>query len=302
MPTRHLGEALALAAAVAFSFKAILVKLALATGADPIALLVARMWLAAPLFVAMVAALPGPRPTREEALQLAAMGIVGFYAASVLDFLGLRDLTAGLERIVLYTHPTFVLLFGAWWSSRQPSHRAMAAIAVAWTGLLIAAGADLAVTSPPSLARGVALVLGCAVLYAGYLLGVERLSPRLGPVRVMAMANLTATAALTAHAGLGLHAEVAALAPRAWGLALAMATLSTALPAALLALAVRRIGAARSATMGMVGPVAASLLGWATLGEPLSAMQLVGGVVVVMGVSLASAERRGAAALPVTAR
>jgi drug/metabolite transporter (DMT)-like permease len=288
------GEVLAILAAVAFSFKAILVKLALVEGVDPVALLAMRMLIAAPLFAALLLTLPGGevRLTRRDAAAVLALGVVGFYLASLLDFLGLRYLTAGLERIVLYIHPTFVLLLGAAWTGKAPSARALVAVGVAWAGLVVAASADLAVGDPGGVLRGVALVLGCAVLYAVYLLGLDQLGPRLGTFRVAAMANLVAAVALGAHAA-ALHSDsVASASARVWGLAGLMAVGSTVVPAMLLTAAIRRIGPGRTSTLGMIGPFIATLLGWAALGEPLSAVQLVGGGVVVAGVGLAATERR----------
>ncbi len=285
----RVGVAMAVTAAVAFSFKAILVKLALLVGAVPVPLLTMRMLLAAPFFVALLVwrRSPGPAPTRREVGALLVLGLLGFYVSAVLDFLGLQHLTAGLERIVLYAHPTFVVLLAAAWAREAPSSRALAAIGVAWIGLAVAAIADLRAIPAHDLAIGVGMVLGAALFYAMYLLGVQRLGATHGNLRVASAANLVATAALAGHSAALHRDDLAAATPYLWGLALLMAVVSTVLPHLLLASAIGRIGPARASTLGMVGPVAASLLGWMLLGEPLSLLQLVGGALVVAGVSLA---------------
>jgi drug/metabolite transporter (DMT)-like permease len=300
------GVALALAAAIAFSYKAILVKLALAAGAAPVPLLAMRMTIAAPLFLVALRATPAPPgappwPTGADAAWVVAMGGVGFYLAAILDFLSLRHLTAGLERIVLYVHPTFVVLLSAAWTGSRPSPRALGGIALAWAGLAVAAMGDLAISETRDLVRGVALVLGCAGLYALYLLGLERFGARHGTFRVAAMANLVAAALLVVHVGLT-DAEAVARAPaEVWRLAALMAIASTVLPAALLTAAIARIGPGRAATMGMLGPGFASVLGWLVLGEPLSAVQLAGGALVVLGVAWAHGARATAGPPPTPA-
>ncbi len=294
-PTRA-GVLLALAAAIAFSYKAILVKLALAQGADPIPLLAMRMAIAAPLFALALALTPPPAgapawPSGRDAAWVVALGLLGFYLAAILDFLSLRYLTAGLERIVLYVHPTFVVLIGAWWTRTRPSPRALAGIGVAWCGLAVAALGDLSLADGADLARGIALVLGCALLYALYLLGLERFGARHGTFRVAALANLVAAGALAVQVGCT-DADAVLRAPAAvWELAAIMAVASTVLPAALLTAAIARIGPGRAATMGMLGPGIASVLGWLVLGEPLSPVQLGGGALVVLGVAWAHSGR-----------
>lgn len=293
MSGRRVGQALALTAAVAFSFKAIFVRAALGMGADPLVLLSLRMVIAAPFYVALLLYTRGPLPTPREAAVVAAMGLVGFALSAALDFQGLAYIGAGLERIVLYAHPTLVVLLGAAWHRRAPSPRALGAIGVAWTGLVIAAAADLRLGRPEDVLTGVALVLGCALTYAMYLLALGDLAPRLGAVRVTAAAQVVAALALGAWAGLFRAEAIATLPEGVWVQALLLATAGTILPGLLLASAVSRIGPGPASTLGMIGPVAAALLAHLLLGEPLSGLQLVGAAVVVAGVSLATRPEPG---------
>ena len=285
---RTTGVLLALAAATAFAFKAIFVKLAFAEGLDPIGFLTLRMLVAAPFFTAMLWWRGGERPTSAELGALVVLGLAGFYLAAVLDFSGLAYLRAGLERIVLYTHPTFIVLFAAVRDRAWPPVRGLVAIGVAWCGLLLAAGGDLAGGVPiDDLRTGVLLVGGSSLAYAAYLLGVEGLGQRLGATRVAAFGNLVGTFAIAAH-GFSMHPDLLSLVtPRVAGLALIVGTVSTVLPGLLLAAAIARIGPGTASTLGMIGPVLAGILGYAMLGEPLTAAQLVGGVIVGAGVSLA---------------
>lgn len=278
------GDALALLAAIAFSMKAILAKLAFARGLDPLLLLTARMGLAAPFFAAVWWAPGRPSLSRRDWLHLGLMGLVGYYGAALLDFYGLLYISAGLERLVLYVHPTLVVLLGALWRRVGLERRTLASLGVCYLGLGLAVLGDLRFGEPREVVTGVALVLMSALLYALYLLGAEALTPRVGALRVGALASLLSGAVLATQTGLsGRWGELAALPPEIWGIILAIALGSTVLPILALAAAIARVGPGRASTVGMVGPVSAAILGWAFLGEPITALQIGGGLVVVLG-------------------
>ena len=92
-------------AAFGFSFKAILIKLAYPYGVDAITLLVLRMSFALPVFVwvGFTASRSAPSLTRRDWLHVLVLGFLGYYGASILDFLGLQYISAGLERLILFT-------------------------------------------------------------------------------------------------------------------------------------------------------------------------------------------------------
>ena len=292
---RRWGELFAFAAAVAFSMKAILVKLALAQGADAIALLAVRMAFALPIFAA-IAYRGAPRGlTRGDAWRLFGLGLLGYHAAAALDFAGLRYVSAGLERVVLYIHPTLVVLFAAAFQGRALRARELGGIAIAWAGLALAVSGDLRGGRPGDVLAGVGLVAACAVCYAAYLLGAEAIGKRLGTVFVAATATAASAFTLGLQVGILQPTDVIAMPAAAVGYAALLALVCTALPVVLLATAINQIGPARASTIGMVGPTLAALLGWAILGEPLTLSQLAGGFVVVAGVTWARAPRPSAA-------
>src|SRR5690242_772567 len=106
------GLALASAGAIAFSGKAIIVKLAYRYGVDAVTLLMYRMLFALPMFLGLSwwASRGKPAPSRKDWLTLVALGFCGYYLASFLDFMGLQYISASLERLILYLNPTFVLV------------------------------------------------------------------------------------------------------------------------------------------------------------------------------------------------
>jgi drug/metabolite transporter (DMT)-like permease len=86
--------------ALAFSFKAIFIKAAYAYDVDAETLLALRMGYSLPFFVAMGISIELRHPlqmTRRDISMLLLLGGVGYYAASYLDFLGLRYISAALD-------------------------------------------------------------------------------------------------------------------------------------------------------------------------------------------------------------
>ena len=106
------GLLLAAAGSIAFSGKAIIVKLAYRHGVDAITLVMFRMLFAVPFFIAMAwwAGRGKPSLTRADWWGVLGLGFSGYYISSFLDFLGLQYISASLERLILYLNPTLVLI------------------------------------------------------------------------------------------------------------------------------------------------------------------------------------------------
>ncbi len=274
--------------AVAFSGKAIIIKLAYRHGVDAMTLLALRMIFSAPLFAALAAW--GRREGRGEPLSAAdlratmLLGLVGYYLASYFDFLGLQHITAALERLVLFLNPTFVLLLSAALFGRAITRRDVAAVALSYLGIVLVFGNDLA-TQRGNVVLGTFWVLLSALFYAGYLLGSGRVVGRVGSLRFAGYAGLAACAAVVAHFLLTPHpGRILAQPLPVYGLCLLMAAVSTVLPIALTSEGIRRIGSSHAAIVGSVGPVATIFLGAIFLGEPVTAVQLAGAALVTAGV------------------
>nr|WP_276510043.1 DMT family transporter [Niveibacterium umoris] len=134
---------------------------------------------------------------------------------------------------------------------------------------------------------GGALVFASAVCYALYLTGCGEMVSRLGSRRFTALAMCVSTAATFLHFGATQQLENLAQPLPVLALAGAMALFSTVLPVFMLSAAIRELGATRTAMLGSIGPILTIGLGAVFLNEPVSAAQLAGTVLVVLGVSLA---------------
>jgi drug/metabolite transporter (DMT)-like permease len=282
------GVALAIFAALGFSAKAIFVKLAYAAApVEAITLLALRMVFSLPFFLWVgLRESRGARPlTRREWGAVVALGLVGYYGASILDFAGLQYITAGLERLILFTYPTMTLLLGAAFYGHRIGQREWLAVALCYIGIAAAFAHDLDVSAESSAVWiGGGLVFGSSLSYAFYLSGSGPMLAKIGVMRFTALAMLVSTAAVFGHflAVQPLNELVQPLPVNVY--ALAMALFSTVIPVFAQSAAIRRIGSGRAALIGTVGPLMTIALGWWLLGEAISTWQLAGAALVVAGV------------------
>lgn len=287
---RWSGPLLAVFGVLGFSFKAILIKLAYASHPiDPTTLLALRMLYSAPFFVAM-AWWAGRRRAplaRGDIAVLVTLGFVGYYLASLLDFMGLVYISAALERLVLFLYPTLVLLLSAALHRTRVGPSKLAAVALSYAGIVLAFWHDLRIGGDArAVLVGGSLVFGSAFLYATYLVGSGNVIARLGSTRFTAWAMLASTVFVLTQFALTRSLAALVVPSRLHGLALAMAVFSTVLPTWMIAEAIRRIGADTSSLIGSFGPVFTIGLGALILGESMHALQLAGAALVLLGVML----------------
>ncbi|MBL8427898.1 MAG: DMT family transporter [Dechloromonas sp.] len=284
------GLLLALLAAFGFSLKAIFIKLAYPYGVDAITLLALRMGFALPVFlwVGLAEHKAGAALSRQDWGKLFLLGCLGYYGASILDFWGLEYISAGLERLILFTYPTLTILIGVLFQGKAFTRREGVAIALCYTGIGFAFMHDLNLGDTRSVLIGGALVFASSVSYAFYLSGSGPMIARLGAMRFAALAMLFSSAVTLIHF-LAVQPLTAFIQPLpVYGWALAMALFATVIPVFALSAAIRRIGAGPASLFGMVGPILTIGFGWWLLGEPISIEQTIGAIFVVLGILIVS--------------
>lgn len=289
------GIALAILAAFGFSFKAIFVKLAYPYGVDPITLLALRMVFALPIFlwVGLTVSRGMPALAVRDWVGIVVMGLAGYYGASIFDFLGLQYISAGLERLILFTYPTLTLIFGMVLTRRLASRREVLALALCYLGIGAAFWHDLEFADEAAtIWLGGGLVFGSALCYAIYLTGSAQLIVRLGTARFAALATLASTAAVLGHFAATQPIQSLIQPWPVYGYALAMGVFCTALPIFAQSAAIRRLGSPRVALVSMLGPLAT--IGFAVwlLDEPFSLAQVVGAFLVIGGIATISRRTR----------
>ncbi|ANC03754.1 MULTISPECIES: DMT family transporter [Pseudomonas] len=290
---RHLqsGSLYAVLAALGFSFKAIFVKLAYAAGpVDAVTLLALRMGLSLPLFAWLVWASRGSASTPltlGDGFRVAVLGLLGYYLSSLFDFYGLQFISAGLERLILFTYPTLVLIFQAIALRERPTPRTLVAMGLCYLGLGIAFVHDLGTAGGGhAVLVGSLWVFASAVTYALYYSGTGMMLKRMGSMRMAGLCGSASSLMVLAHYLLVADVTQLAQLPAAvWANAAMMALFSTVLPIYWVALAIQRLGPTHTAAVGNLGPVLTMLASWAILSEAISGYQIAGLVLVLLGVS-----------------
>lgn len=291
----RLGFVLAVLAALGFSFKAIFVKLAYAVPqavpVDSVTLLALRMLFSVPVFawVGWRASRNLAPLARRDWLAVVALGLLGYYGASILDFIGLQYITASLERLILFTYPTFTILIGVLFLGKTASRREMAALLLSYAGIGLAFAHDLHIAGDTrAVLIGAGFVFGSAISYAFYQAGSEPAIRRLGAARFSALAMLVSTVATLLHFVISQPMATLVQPVPVYLHAMGMSLFSTVLPVFMASAAIRRIGASKTALIGTLGPILTIFFGYWLLDEPLTGWQMGGAGLVLAGVMLVS--------------
>ena len=271
--------------AVAFSGKAIIVKLAYRHGVDPVTLIMLRMLFALPIFLLMAwwASRGKPPLTRKDWLGAVGLGFIGYYLSSFLDFAGLQYISASLERLILYLNPTLVLLLSLLLYRKRISSRQMAGMAISYAGVVLVFGHEITAQGTHA-AWGALLVFMSAAAYALYLVFSGEMVKRLGAIRLVGLASTVACLCCILQFVLLRPLTLEHVAPEVMWLSLINATVCTVVPVLMVMMAIERIGASMTAQTGMIGPISTILMGVLILGEPFTVWVAAGTLLVVAGI------------------
>ena len=249
-----------MAGVLGFSMRTVLIKLCYAEApVSPTTLIFLRMVLSLPVFLATAWWLRRQQPalTARDWGAIFGLGMVGYYAASYLDFIGLQWIGAGVGRLIQFLYPTLVLSANTEEESRL-------------------------------FLLGAALVFGSGLCYAVYLVASSRMVQRIGSMRFTAYTMCVSTAPVVLQFLLLEPLSSLDQPPVIYAYAAIMAIFATALPVFFVAEALKRIGANHFALVGAVGPVSVAVTSALGLDEPLTLLQVLGGVLVIFGVLLVS--------------
>lgn len=287
-----IGLAIAIVGAILFSTKAIVAKLLYRYHIDAVTLIAFRMMLSLPFFLAVAVwqGSKGPALDARDRLRIVFLGLIGYYLSSFLDFIGLQYITAGLERLILFLTPSFVLLLSVFYLKRRINPLQWMALAVCYLGTVLVFVHDIR-TGGSNVPLGSMYVLGSAITYAIYLLLSGELVKRVGAMRLVAYAMCVSSVACVGQFFLLRPATMLVQPMPVYGLSLFNAVFSTVLPVFMVMISVSRIGAATASLAGMVGPVSTLFLGAWLLAEPITGIQLAGTTLVLIGVYLLSKQK-----------
>jgi drug/metabolite transporter (DMT)-like permease len=301
---RHprLGYAMTLVAATLFSLNGAVSKLALNVSAMGTLRWTELRSTGAFVGLALGLALIAPAQlrigTRRELVNLAFYGVVGFALVQWLYFVAIDRLPIGIGLLFEFTAPVLIALWARFAWHEPVRRRVWPALGLVIGGLALVAQVWAGLTLD---GLGVTAGLLAAIALAVYYLMGERLVGRRDPTSVVCLGlgfasllwgfvlpwwsfpvDALSIDAVLPH-GLG-------TAP-VWVLAVWTVTLGTIAPFVLSIAALRHLPATTVGIVATFEPVAAAVVAWAWLGESLVAVQILGGVVVLVGILLAETSR-----------
>lgn len=277
--------------AICFSSKAIMIKLAYQFDVDALSLLTLRMVFALPFF--LIVAFVNKRNTMQEAvsgkdyLKIIGLGLLGYYTASILDFIGLQYITAGLERLILFIYPTLVVLLSFVFFKKPINKNIYVALLLSYIGVGIVFLDDLSMNNK-SIFLGTALIFGSAVTYAVYLVGTERLIPRIGSVRFTAYAMIVSSLAVIVHFLIVRPASILSFPLEIYIYGFSIAIIATVIPTFMITEGIKQIGAGKASIIASIGPITTITMEYFILHEPFTVYEFIGTVLVMAGVLMVS--------------
>lgn len=292
------GILLALLGAICFSTKAVFVKLAYRdTEVDAVSLLALRMIFSLPFFVisATVSSTrqDNVRFTNKQWLQVGLVGCLGYYISSLLDFLGLQFVTAGIERLILFIYPTLVLLMSALIFKVRIKPIQWLALAITYVGLFAAFISEVDVQSAQNknFMLGSLFIFICAFTYAAYIVGSGRLIPLVGAAKFNSYAMSFASIGVLLHFFITSDVSLWNFSLPVYGYGFLMAVFSTVVPSYLVVEGIKRIGSDNAAIVGSIGPVSTIVMAYFFLQETVSGLQLLGTALILIGVLLVGKQK-----------
>lgn len=290
------GLALAAIGAALFATKGIFVKLAIADGLDPVTILAWRMIISTPVFMVLgwlayrsrskgKGRHCGEPLNARLLLSASAIGVLGYYGASILDFAALAYISAQLNRLVLLTYPFMVLVLGAMFFGRKLTWQMAATALLAYAGIALIFSRDLSIEGE-SVLIGTLLVLGAALAYAFYQLFAKASIDRLGSQLFTGVAMTAAGIVVLLHFLVTHPISDLAMGPSTWRILIALAVFATVLPVFMIAAAIGRIGSERTAVFGNISPILTIVLAVFILGEDFTIIHGIGTALVICGILL----------------
>lgn len=291
----RLGIFFAIAGTALFSLKSIFIKLAFQEDIDATTLLTLRMLIAFPFYLVVLGYAIKTRPakaaqfTKKDGLSILGLGFLGYYLASYLDFEGLSYISAQLERLTLFTYPIMVAILSWFFFKEKITFKVFSSLVVSYMGvgfLFFNETPSSIVSHEAHTTLGTLLVAIAALSFSIYVIFSKSFISRLGSLIFTSVAMSSSLVFIliqffTTHKLADLNVS-----PRLWGLAVLLAVFSTLIPSFFTSEAINRIGATRTSIMGTLGPVFTIILAVKILGEPFGWPQIVGLLLVLLGVSL----------------
>ncbi|MBL7004215.1 MAG: DMT family transporter [Gammaproteobacteria bacterium] len=283
------GFFLAFIGTALFSFKSIFIKLAYAQGLETNSVLMLRMAIALPIYLGILIYLTQQKPITTTLIKkhfplIILLGFIGYFLASWLDLKALEYISAGLERLTLFTYPIFVAIFGALFFKTPLNKKIIVALLTCYLGLWLAFHQELETNQSADTSTGVLLVLLSAFSFSFYVLLSKNVILKIGSLWFTSIAMTISSIFVLLFYALFIDFNTLSVSLSAWFWIICLALFSTVLPSFMISEALAKIGPAQTGIVGTLGPIITIILAIFILDEAFSTNYALGIFFVVSGV------------------
>lgn len=292
---RFIIPAMVMLGAFLFSSKGILIKQLYAEGLNPSGALALRMSLALPFYLIPmllmgrdIFAIP-----IKDWVRMAALAFWGYFFCSFVNFTGLQYISVGLERVILFSYPSLVLIGASLFQGRKPSVMLFIASALSWFGLYLVICEEIQMNSDMNLVLlGSGLVLLSAVIYAGYLLLAKPVIERIG-ARQYTCISMCFSCAFVFINFILTEGDIRQIivSDEALFYGVLIGIFGTVAPTYILSYGLSKVSSSSYAVMSSVGPVATIALSLFMLSHLPSTIQILGMVISISGSVMAATSK-----------
>ena len=240
------------------------------------------------------------RAKRDELKDLILFGVVGVGAVTSFYFFAIKYLFVSVALIIEFTASIWIALYLKFVKKKHISPIMWLGIACAFSGLILVSQ----IWSSSSLSPiGVLAALADAVALSYYFLTADRLTQTRSSLSLMTW-GIGVAAIFWAiilpwwnfpfeylTKSFSLEGNLSGYSAPGWVLILWIIIIGTVIPYLLTVTGIRELSAGTSSVIGMIEPIFAGVIAWVLLNEALSGIQLIGCVVVLLGIYLADKAR-----------
>lgn len=286
------GLLITLIGSIFFSTKAVIVRYAFSkTQVDAVSLLAVRMLFSLPFYIGAAwfasSKKDNVRLSGKQWLYIIGLGLFGYYLSSLFDFMGLKYISAGIERLILFLYPTFAVLINVVIFREKISKLQKIALLLTYSGIVLAYIGELTIdTGNPNFFLGSFLIFLCSITFAIYTVGSGRVIPTVGVTKFTAYVMLASTSGIFLHFLLAGKYEILDRSSEFIWYGILLAIIATVIPSFLISAGMKKIGSNNVAIISSIGPVSTILQAHFILNEPIFVAQIVGTLLVVSGVVL----------------
>ncbi|MCP4010759.1 MAG: DMT family transporter [Proteobacteria bacterium] len=286
-----MGLIYAFGAALLFSFKPVLVKLIYVYELDTITLLAWRMLISAPIYAVIGLILlsrnrqSGKKLEKRWVGKALLIGLVGYYLAALFDLLGLQTITAQLERLILFSYPTWVAVF-TWLLLKKPMEKKiLLALGLSYIGIAVIFVSDWQQLGDDVIG-GALWVLLAALSFSLYVVLSKPIIDQIGAKEFTVIAMISSSLITLVHFFVVQSPQALYISLPAFKLIVLMAIVTTVLPTFMLAAAISHLGPSKTAITGTLGPAMTSLFAVMLLDEYFGWPQAIGLALVIAAIGV----------------